>query len=244
MLTNMANEAQEWAEALHNLCGEMAAPASSTFATPTIASEVPSEVRTAISSAESEVLLVEPDGSNGWSWPNDLTPLMLHAAERGQRLRMLLGSRPLHPFARRVAQRVEEAGGEVHLASTPGHPLLTVDQRVALLPAPSEFVIVSQPHVVLALRALIDGLWARSSPLVEARDSAESQDVQERIVALLAAGAKDETVARLLGLSLRTCRRHIADLMARLGAVSRFQAGANAARAGMVGTIADARVTP
>ncbi|HEY2791984.1 MAG TPA: helix-turn-helix transcriptional regulator [Micromonosporaceae bacterium] len=240
----MANEAQEWAEALHNLCGAMATPASSTFAAPTIASEVPSAVRSLISSAESDVLLVEPDGSTGWSWPNDLTPLMLHAAERGQRLRMLLGSRPSHPFARRVAQRVEEAGGEVHLAATPGHPMLTIDRRVALLPAPSEFVIVSQPHVVRVLRSFIDGLWACSAPLAATRASAESRDVQERIVALLAAGAKDETVARLLGISLRTCRRHIADLMTRLGAVSRFQAGANATRAGLVGTIADARITP
>jgi hypothetical protein len=32
--------------------------------------------------------------------------------------------------------------------------------------------------------------------------------------------------------------------MTRLGAVSRFQAGANATRAGLVGTIADARITP
>jgi DNA-binding CsgD family transcriptional regulator len=59
--------------------------------------------------------------------------------------------------------------------------------------------------------------------------------LQRRIVQLLADGAKDETIARVTGLSVRTCRRHIADIMRRLDAVSRFQAGANAVRLGLTG---------
>jgi DNA-binding NarL/FixJ family response regulator len=60
--------------------------------------------------------------------------------------------------------------------------------------------------------------------------------MQQRIVALLADQAKDETIARALGMSVRTCRRHIADIMQRLDAVSRFQAGANAVRFGLAGS--------
>jgi DNA-binding NarL/FixJ family response regulator len=52
------------------------------------------------------------------------------------------------------------------------------------------------------------------------------------LLALMAAGLKDEVVARRLGLSLRTVRRRIANLMDELGADTRFQAGLEAARRG------------
>ncbi|MFD0567083.1 hypothetical protein ACFQ2M_37865 [Kitasatospora saccharophila] len=43
-------------------------------------------------------------------------------------------------------------------------------------------------------------------------------------------GHTDESAGRKLGLSLRTVRRMMQDLMNRLGAESRFQAGAQAVR--------------
>ena len=42
---------------------------------------------------------------------------------------------------------------------------------------------------------------------------------------LMATGVKDATIARELGLSLRTVRSEISALIAELGATSRFQAG-------------------
>lgn len=53
---------------------------------------------------------------------------------------------------------------------------------------------------------------------------------------MLAAGAKDETIARELGVSLRTCRRHIAEMMRMTGAGSRFQAGVLATQLGLLTT--------
>jgi DNA-binding NarL/FixJ family response regulator len=55
---------------------------------------------------------------------------------------------------------------------------------------------------------------------------------ERELLKLLAAGATHETVAHRLDLPLRTTRRRIAALMQRLGAVSPFQAGAEAARRG------------
>ena len=57
-------------------------------------------------------------------------------------------------------------------------------------------------------------------------------DVRGSLLRQLAAGAKDEQIARTLGLSLRTVRRRVADLMIELGADTRFQAGVEAARRG------------
>jgi DNA-binding NarL/FixJ family response regulator len=51
---------------------------------------------------------------------------------------------------------------------------------------------------------------------------------------MLAAGAKDEQIARALGVSLRTVRRRVAALLADLGVRSRFQAGVEAMRRGWV----------
>ena len=52
------------------------------------------------------------------------------------------------------------------------------------------------------------------------------------ILRLMADGEKDEAISRRLSVSVRTCRRHIADYMAQVGATSRFQAGVIAARNG------------
>ena len=48
---------------------------------------------------------------------------------------------------------------------------------------------------------------------------------------MLVDGAKDETIARTLGISLRTCRRHAATIMSALTSTSRFQAGYRLGRA-------------
>lgn len=72
----------------------------------------------------------------------------------------------------------------------------------------------------------------------EAQEAEEQPDLSEDDRALLHplhplhAGLTDETIARQLGLGERTLRRRITGLTTRLGATSRFQAGAQAARRG------------
>lgn len=60
-------------------------------------------------------------------------------------------------------------------------------------------------------------------------------EVKGTILGLLASGLKDDVVARRVGMSSRTFRRHMSRLMSQLDAQSRFQAGVAAARAGLVG---------
>ena len=59
-------------------------------------------------------------------------------------------------------------------------------------------------------------------------------ELTQAILGQLATGAKDELIARRLGMSVRTCRRHIAAIMLHLRAESRFQAGALAAQLGLL----------
>ena len=69
--------------------------------------------------------------------------------------------------------------------------------------------------------------------------------VRREILRLMAAGLTDEAIAGRLGISARSARRHIAAIMDALGAVSRFQAGAEAARRGwLTGPAADLTAPP
>jgi DNA-binding NarL/FixJ family response regulator len=52
------------------------------------------------------------------------------------------------------------------------------------------------------------------------------------VLMLMSSGVKDEAAARQLNVSDRTYRRHVADILSRLGASSRFQAGVEAVRRG------------
>ncbi|WP_143672688.1 helix-turn-helix domain-containing protein, partial [Streptomyces sp. b94] len=57
---------------------------------------------------------------------------------------------------------------------------------------------------------------------------------QHSIARLLAAGHVDDDIARRMGISVRTCRSHIARLMQTLGATSRTHLGALLIGSGIV----------
>src|SRR5206468_3864766 len=58
--------------------------------------------------------------------------------------------------------------------------------------------------------------------------------IEIEVIWLLAQGYTDEAVAKRLGVSPRTSRRSVNSVMRRLGAHSRFQAGAYAERSGLL----------
>jgi DNA-binding NarL/FixJ family response regulator len=77
-------------------------------------------------------------------------------------------------------------------------------------------------------------MWERASSVADLDLGEPRRDLRRFLLQQLAAGAKDEQIARSLDLSLRTVRRRIADVMSDLGADSRFQAGVEAARRGWI----------
>jgi DNA-binding NarL/FixJ family response regulator len=83
---------------------------------------------------------------------------------------------------------------------------------------------------------LFDMVWERALPL-HAGDSAERDTCQlaaedRMLLQMLAAGLKDQVIARQLDVSLRTARRRLAHLMTTTGATSRFQLALAASRRG------------
>ena len=71
-------------------------------------------------------------------------------------------------------------------------------------------------------------------PGLDGQRPAEGAGDQRLLLGQLAGGAKDEQIARALGLSVRTVRRRVAELLVELGAESRFQAGVEAVRRGWI----------
>jgi DNA-binding CsgD family transcriptional regulator len=145
----------------------------------------------------------------------------------------------------RVTQRylhqLVELGALVRLAECIPARAVIVDRTVALLTVPGQrgpdeqMAVVRDSSLVAWLVVSFEQLWADSMPLAE--PTSMQQDIQlaqtqAAILRMLADGEKDEAISRRLSISVRTCRRHIADYMAKVGASSRFQAGVIAATSG------------
>ncbi|MEU6347341.1 LuxR C-terminal-related transcriptional regulator [Streptomyces sp. NPDC046977] len=117
--------------------------------------------------------------------------------------------------------------------------LIVFDREVAFIPVQDQSwgaVVLREPSTVAYLCDVFEEAWERGTPFVDAAVQGfeqVSRDIHETIVRLMAEGHKDETIARRLGMSLRTARRHIADIMEQLKATSRFQAGVAAATHGL-----------
>ncbi len=191
-----------------------------------------------------ELLSVAPGRGPGGRADSQTRTANLYSLGRGIVTRLLYQHVALRDRAARAYLReLAEHGARIRLApSVPGRSLV-VDREVALLPSPttepgaSWLAVVREPNVVAWIVSTFEQLWAEASPLDEVLhqdQQAEPELDQTRvaILRLMSDGEKDEAISRRLSISVRTCRRHIADYMAQMGASSRFQAGVIASRNG------------
>ncbi|MFG3055025.1 LuxR C-terminal-related transcriptional regulator [Kitasatospora sp. NPDC048239] len=138
------------------------------------------------------------------------------------------------------------AGARIRAAHSLPLWLIVVDARLAILPAPGAgpggaspvadaAVVVREPALVALVAELFEYFWAGAWTPPELLSGAiEMTDRHVEVLRLLAAGLTDTAIARKLEVSERTVRRLVAELIADLGAESRFQAGVHAARLGRI----------
>ncbi len=102
-------------------------------------------------------------------------------------------------------------------------------------------MLVRRSPLLDSLVTLFETLWRLAVPLPRSLDPSATALTtagdrplarDHRVLMLLAGGATDETIARQLGVSTRTVERRVRALLDQLGAETRFQAGAQAARRG------------
>ena len=160
----------------------------------------------------------------------------------GRRSRAIYPARALEEAPVAVRRRAERGEHVRVLGSVPGRLALIGDVAAlvprSLGPGDDVILVVRQRALVDSLIWLFESLWERALvvPGLPGDGDTVSADEGARRLLLeqLARGAKDEQIARTLGLSLRTVRRRVADLMDDLGAGSRFQAGVEAVRRGWI----------
>ncbi|GAA3243935.1 helix-turn-helix domain-containing protein [Nonomuraea helvata] len=142
------------------------------------------------------------------------------------------------PGVRDQLTRLLDAGGKVRTLDRVPSWFMTAGSEVAGLPPfwggnlpdhAYNFYLVRTPVVVGLLRTLFRELWARAVPLPW---SGRRSEGMVQVLRLAAQGMCDDSIARQLGVSVRTVRARFADAMTELGAQSRFHAGVEAARRG------------
>ncbi|WP_399936826.1 LuxR family transcriptional regulator [Streptomyces sp. BBFR25] len=127
--------------------------------------------------------------------------------------------------------------------------LVLVDRSAAMVSltlegGSTDCLYTEAPPLIEMLSELFDRYWAGAARLSEA-DTASAPgpdkagpgggarrptEEERQLLALFAAGVKDDAIARQFGVSTRTLRRRIQNLYAELGTTNRFGAGVAAAR--------------
>ena len=123
-------------------------------------------------------------------------------------------------------------------------PLMVINHDVAVLAeltateGPPGLLVVRDEHAVNALVASHDLLWSATHVDTSPPTAEPLPPYLREIVAELATGVTDAAAARNLHVSERTVSRRVGEILDRLGATSRFQAGVVAARSGLLWDLA------
>ncbi len=135
------------------------------------------------------------------------------------------------------------SGLGIEIRSAPVVPIrmIIVDRALAAIlhpqpQLPLEMFVIREPAILIPLIELYEMSWAAAKPIdgPDPRQSDEKEPTQQELglLRLLASGSTDEAAAKKLGVSVRTVRRIMAELMDQLEASSRFEAGHKATQRG------------
>lgn len=190
-------------------------------------------------SARSEIICMTrpPIMIGPMALPEEDRPITKHV--RGLSRRCLVDSEFLQlPGAIDHVRYDIENGETVRLLPQLPLKLVLADRRIAFMPLSlqqqpiSSALLVRTTALVDALCALFEMLWRQAAPIsfthagvlrTEQPDAWPTRQSEE-LLALLAAGLNDKTIAHELDLSVRTLKRRISELMKRFNARTRFQA--------------------
>ncbi|MFF1560709.1 LuxR C-terminal-related transcriptional regulator [Streptomyces sp. NPDC058279] len=190
-----------------------------------------------IDSCRSEVLVSKHGGAFPPAALREALPRDLALLGRGIRMRSLYQHATRFDQPTRLhAEQLIGAGAEIRTLPEVLPQMIIVDGSLALLPARSGgALLIREPDLLAYLLDVFERDWENAAPFATGPQAAHdvSKTMKQSILVLLAKGLKDESIARRLGISLRTCRRHVSELLEVLGAHSRFQAGVIAERQGL-----------
>lgn len=126
-----------------------------------------------------------------------------------------------------------------HVRVHPSPPMLAVvfDETTALLPRAEHrgALVLNGSDIAAPVIQLFRQTWGDATPYEELAGHENALSPRHhRALVLLGEGLTDEVIARRMNVSSRTVRRLVAELCATLQAHSRFEAGAEAVRRGLL----------
>ncbi|MFJ4854826.1 MULTISPECIES: helix-turn-helix transcriptional regulator [unclassified Streptomyces] len=196
--------------------------------------------------ARDEILSVEPHTRLSPESIARSRPMDLRCLRRGVRIRSVVARAALEdPATAAHLRELAAHGAAIRLTSETAERLLVYDRRTALVPLdprdPLRGVLLAQrTGLVSNIVALFEKIWDQCVDLAraddEGRDPADAalSGAERRVLVSMCTVGKDEAGARELGVSVRTYRRHVAELIQMLGASSRAQAALLARERGWV----------
>ncbi|MEU9088627.1 helix-turn-helix transcriptional regulator [Streptomyces sp. NPDC087901] len=201
----------------------------------------------ATAECRTEVLTVQPGGDRGEDRLREGLERGLLVVHRGVSMRTLYQHTVRHSqgtlaYAERMAEgKMAEGKVEIRTLEELIARLIVFDRTVAFIPASNDDQVALElrhPGLVDYLIKVFEQLWKRASPLLGELpyDPAPKgiSGVQRSIAQLLVEGHVDDSIARRLGMNVRTCRAHVAKLSAVLGSTSRAQLGYLIAQSGIL----------
>lgn len=202
--------------------------------------DVPGLIRSLSSTSEGDLMWLRPDQ---WRFTagQETDTWVKHLVASGRRSRAIYPARVFEEAPDVVRGRAE-VGEHVRVLAEVPCRLAIMGTSAALVPEmwgknTGRRLVVRQQALIAGFTLLFEALWERAMaiPGLDGPVNAEDRTSDRRLLLdQLANGAKDEQIARALGLSLRTVRRRVADILDELGVDSRFQAGVEAVRRGWV----------
>jgi DNA-binding CsgD family transcriptional regulator len=149
----------------------------------------------------------------------------------------VLSDRRNHDYARWL----NSMGMQIRSAPVVPKRMVIVDRSMAAVlhiepPLPLEMFVIREPALLIPLIELFEMSWAAAKPIdaPDPKQADEREPTQQELalLRLLASGSTDDAAAKKLGVSVRTVRRIMAELMDQLEASSRFEAGHKATQRG------------
>ena len=194
--------------------------------------------------ARTEVLALQPTFSPGLIEAS--RALDLRCLRRGVALRTLISrSAAEHPVTLSYLGEITALGAKVRFTDRALDRMVAYDRTLAVVPVDPDrsargALVIRQPGVLAGMLRLFEELWqsAQDIGVLLADDDEdrpdELSDVEREVLRILCDVDKDEIGARRMGVSLRTFRRYVADVMLRLNAANRFHAAMLAKERGWI----------
>jgi DNA-binding CsgD family transcriptional regulator len=197
-----------------------------------------------------EVLTVQPGGIRREDELSEGLHRAVEMRRRGVRMRDLYTHVARHGQGLLNYMELMGDAAEARTLDEVPERLILFDRAVAFIPANTDRTIALElrhPALIDYLVTVFERLWRLAIPLTSPLPETGIEGITHRersIAALLAEGHQDAVVAERLGISVRTCRAHIARLSETLGAASRTQLGVRIAQAGLDGPVHSPELLP